>query len=158
MTCFSGDDTVTTQGDGMAKITKRAIDALKPRVKLYIEFDTDVKGFGCRVMPSGVKTYILEYRPRAGGRGTATKRFTFGRHGAMTAEQARDAALDALARIRLGEDPQREKSLSRASLTVCELTDAKITLARSSKQRRAFTTKGCWRKFALLTATSRPRR
>jgi Arm DNA-binding domain len=73
----------------MTKITKRTVDALQPRVKPYVAFDGDVKGFGCRVMPSGVKSYILEYRPGAGGRATAKKRLTLGKHGAMTAEQAR---------------------------------------------------------------------
>jgi integrase len=124
VTCFSGDDTVTTRGAPMAKITKRTVDALKPRAKLYVAFDDDVKGFGCRVMPSGVKTYILEYRPGAGGRGTATKRLRLGRHGPMTAEQARGAALDALAHIRLGGDPHAEKDHKRASLTVSGLIDA----------------------------------
>src|ERR1700704_4909437 len=99
----------------MARITKRTIDALKPQGKPRIVFDGEVKGFGLRVMPSGVKTYVLEYRPGAGGRGVAKKRLTLGRHGAMTAEQARKAALDALARIRLGLDPQAEKSRQRAS-------------------------------------------
>ena len=78
----------------MVKLTKRAVDALKPRAKPCIEFDGGVSGFGVRIMPSGVKTYILEYRPGAGGRGTAKKRLTLGRHGAVTAEQARKAALD----------------------------------------------------------------
>jgi integrase len=123
----------------MAKITKRTVDALKPRDKLYVAFDADVKGFGCRVMPSGVKSYILEYRPGAGGRGTATKRLTLGRHGAMTAEQARDAARDALARVRLGDDPQGEKNLQRAALTVGGLIDAFIAehIAKTCKPRTA---------------------
>ena len=42
----------------------------------------------------------------------------------MTAEQARKAALDALARIRLGDDPQTEKVRQRAALTVAGLIDA----------------------------------
>jgi integrase len=111
----------------VVKLTKRAVDALKPRAKPYVAFDGDVNGFGVRVMPSGVKTYVLEYRPGAGGRGTAKKRLTLGRHGTVTAEQARKAALDALARIRLGEDPQAEKSLRRASLTIGGLVDAFIS-------------------------------
>jgi hypothetical protein len=85
--------------DGVAKITKRTVDALKPGAKPFVAFDDDVKGFGLRVMPSGVKSYILEYRPGAGGRGVAKRRLTLGRHGAMTAEQARKAPLDGLARI-----------------------------------------------------------
>jgi hypothetical protein len=112
----------------MAKITKRTVDALKPRAKPYVTFDDDVKGFGLRVMPSGVKSYILEYRPGSGGRGVAKRRLTLGKHGAMTAEQARRAAQEALARIRLGrQDPQAEKSRQRASLTVGGLIDAFLT-------------------------------
>jgi integrase len=108
----------------MPNLTKRTVDALRPRAKPFIAFDGDAKGFGIRVMPSGVKTYVLEYRPGAGGRGVAKKRLTLGRHGALTAEQARKAALGALARIRLGSDPQAEKSRQRASLTVAGLIDA----------------------------------
>ena len=44
----------------------------------------------------------------------------------MTAEQARRAALEALARVRLGDDPQAEKARQRASLTVGGLIDAFI--------------------------------
>jgi hypothetical protein len=51
----------------MAKLTKRTADALQPRAKLYISFDSDIPGFGVRVMPSGVKTFILEYRPMVAG-------------------------------------------------------------------------------------------
>jgi integrase len=71
-----------------------------------------------------VKTYVLEYRPGAGGRSVAKKRLTLGRHGAMTAEQARRAALEALAHIRLGEDPQAEKARQRDSLMVGGLIDS----------------------------------
>jgi len=105
------------------KITKRTVDALTPREKPFIAFDGEIAGFGLRVMPSGVKTYILEYRPHGGGRGVAKKRLTLGRHGAMTPEQARRAAQTALARIRLGSDPQAEKSRQRASLTVGGVID-----------------------------------
>jgi len=123
----------------VAKITKRTVDALKPGAKPFVAFDDDVKGFGLRVMPSGVKSYILEYRPGAGGRGVAKRRLTLGRHGAMTAEQARKAALDGLARIRLGDDPQAVKSLRRASLTVGGLVDAFIAehVAKKCKPRTA---------------------
>jgi hypothetical protein len=42
----------------------------------------------------------------------------------MTPEQARRAALEALARVRLGEDPQAEKIRERASSTVGGLIEA----------------------------------
>jgi integrase len=51
----------------------------------------------------------------------------------MTAEQARRAALEALARIRLGDDPHAEKSRERASLTVGGLIDAFIAGHADSK-------------------------
>jgi Arm DNA-binding domain len=108
-----------------AKLTKRTVDALEPRNKPFIVFDADVKGFGLRIMQTGSKTFILEYRPGAGGRGVAKKRLTLGRYGgALTCEQARKAAVTALATIRLGSDPQAEKSRQRASLTVSGLIDA----------------------------------
>jgi hypothetical protein len=37
------------------------------------------------------------------------KRLTIGRHGVLTAEQARSTALDALARIRLGDATRKQK-------------------------------------------------
>ena len=106
------------------KISKRTVDALSLRETAFTVFDDMIKGLGVRVAPSGTKTFILEYRPGAGGRSVAKRRLTLGRYGAMTAEQAREAALDALARIRLGEDPQAEKARQRSSLTVLGLIDA----------------------------------
>jgi integrase len=105
------------------KIGKRTVDELRPREKPFIAFDQAVAGFGVRVVPNGTKTFVLEYRPGAGGRAVAKKRLVLGRLGAMTADQARDAALDALARIRLGNDPQAEKARQRTSLTVSALID-----------------------------------
>jgi hypothetical protein len=110
----------------MVKLTKRTVDALAARDKPFITFDSDVKGFGVRIMPSGLKTFVLEYRPGSGGRQVHKKRLTLGRYGAMTVEQARAGALTALARVRLGSDPQAEKASRRASPSVGELIDAFI--------------------------------
>ena len=107
-----------------SRLTKRAIDALAPRAKPYIAFDADVKGFGIRVMPSGLKSFVIEYRPGAGGRKVKKRRMTLGRYGSMTPDQARRAALAVLAHVRLGVDPQAEKSRQRASLTVSGLITA----------------------------------
>jgi integrase len=115
---------VATKYGSTAKLSKRTVDALAPRDKAFIAFDDDVKGFGVRVMPSGSKTYVLEYRPGAGGRGVAKRRLTLGRCGSMTVEQARKAALDALAHIRLGSDPHAAKMGQRTALAVSDLIDA----------------------------------
>lgn len=53
----------------MPKLTKRIADAAEPGAKPYSIYCAELKGFGIRVMPSGVKTWILDYRPHPGGRG-----------------------------------------------------------------------------------------
>ncbi|HXZ16792.1 MAG TPA: Arm DNA-binding domain-containing protein, partial [Roseiarcus sp.] len=58
------------------KLTKRAVDALAPDAKSFIAYDQDLAGFGVRVMPTGVKSWVVEYRPHGGGRGVAKRRVT----------------------------------------------------------------------------------
>ena len=60
----------------MAKLTKQSLTNLKPRAKPYIEYDADIIGFGVAVYPSGIKSWVCEYRPHGGGRGVAKKRVT----------------------------------------------------------------------------------
>ena len=52
----------------VARLSKRTMDAFGPATRPYIVFDEDLTGFGLRVMPSGTKTWIVEYRPGFGGR------------------------------------------------------------------------------------------
>jgi integrase len=106
------------------KLTKRAVDSLMPGVKPYLAFDTDLPGFGIRVMPTGSKSWVIEYRPNGGGRGVAKKRLTIGKYGTLTADQARRAAADLLAKVRLGSDPAAEQTERRAAITVADLIDA----------------------------------
>ncbi|MGJ0535560.1 integrase arm-type DNA-binding domain-containing protein [Methylocystis sp.] len=108
------------------RLTKRVVDALQPRDKPYVAYDVDLTGFGLRVMPSGVKSWIVEYRPDGGGRGVAKKRVTLGKVGALTPDQARRAASELLARVRLGADPAAEKADRRDAPTVGGLIDAFI--------------------------------
>ncbi len=103
------------------RLTKRNIDALTPREKAYPEYDDDLAGFGLMVYPSGVKSWIVEYRPHGGGRGVTKKRVTLGKTGALTPDQARKAAADMLAAVRLGADPATEKAERRKALTVADL-------------------------------------
>ena len=44
----------------MAKITKRAVDALQPdEDRDVFAWDNELRGFGVRVKPSGVKTFLI---------------------------------------------------------------------------------------------------
>jgi len=68
-------------------------------------------------------SYVVEYRPHGGGRGIAKRRVTIGKVGTLTPDQARKAAVETLAQVRLGADPADEKAKKRAAHTVSELLD-----------------------------------
>ena len=92
----------------MAKLTtttisKRTVEALKVG-KDTVFWDSELSGFGVRVYPSGSKHYVVQ--TRAGGK--AAKRVTVGRHGIVTAEEARRRAALIIARIKAGEEPAPE--------------------------------------------------
>jgi hypothetical protein len=86
----------------VTKLSKRTVDALTPRNRCYIAYDTALKGFGCKVMATGTKTWVVEYRTGAGGRSAPKKRISLGSTAALTADQARKSARDTLAAVRLG--------------------------------------------------------
>ena len=67
-------------------------------------WDRDLPGFGIRVYPSGVKVYVVQ--TRAFGR---SKRVTVGRHGTLTADEARKEAARIITRIKAGESPVPER-------------------------------------------------
>lgn len=81
------------------RITKRSVDALDVREKEYVAWDRDLAGFGVRVLKSGRKVYVVQTRGRAG-----SKRVSLGRHGKLTANQARNRAVRFIRRIRQEHD------------------------------------------------------
>lgn len=88
-----------------SKLTKRAVDALAaPAEKQVVHWDSEIRGFGVRVLPSGLKTFVLQYRYAEG----IKRRTNLGRYGVMTVEQARDKARIKLGAVTAGEDPADE--------------------------------------------------
>lgn len=100
-----------------AKITKRAVEALQPGQSDIILWDTELKGFGCKVTPKGKKAYFLYYRTSAGSQ----RRPFIGPHGALTAEQARDIARQWLAQAANGEDPGQRRKTLKEGPTIADL-------------------------------------
>ncbi len=94
-----------------AKITKRQVDSIQPEAKDIFLWDTDIRGFGLKVTPTGTKTYLFQYR--MGGRGHPTRRYTIGPHGPLTPDEARNMALELRAKIAKGIDPGRERAEGR---------------------------------------------
>ena len=80
-------------------LTKRTVEALKPDDKPWIAWDDKLVGFGCRVQPSGTKSFIVNYRAGEGGRKAPNKRVVVGRYDRIMPEQARRRAQELLGRV-----------------------------------------------------------
>ncbi len=65
--------------------------------KLSVFWNRELTGFGVRVHPSGSKVHVVQVQGRSG-----PKRVTVGRHGTLTAEQARQLAALIIARGKAG--------------------------------------------------------
>lgn len=87
----------------MAGLTKRVVDGADIRKKDYFLWDDKFPGFGVRVMPSGRKTYLVQYR-KAG----RTRRVSIGVHGKITVEQARAEAKRLFGVVAAGRNPAEE--------------------------------------------------
>lgn len=103
----------------MSKLTKRTIDATKPGERETFEWDDELRGFGLRVKPSGVKTYVVQYRTDTG----RTRRLAIGQVGRLTPESARKEARELLGKVDKGQDPSAERKAARMAPDVGRLMD-----------------------------------
>ena len=76
-------------------------------------------GFGVRVLASGTRSYLVQYRNHRG----RSRRVSLGRHGTLTPAEARGAARKLLLEAKLGSDPAQERQDARKGVTVKELSD-----------------------------------
>lgn len=115
----------------MARLTRRAVEALDaPSRGQAILWDGELKGFGVRVMPSGLKTFILQYRSVQG----QSRRISIGRYGILTVDQARDHAKVKLGLVASGLDPAEQDDASTGSnTTVAEVCDWYLTEAEAGR-------------------------
>jgi len=90
----------------MPKLTKRFVESIEPdSEKTLKHWDTELKGFGVVVLPSGRRTYCIQYR----NQDRVLKRYKVGVHGQITTEEARSLAKQRLGQIAQGEDPAEQK-------------------------------------------------
>jgi integrase len=101
----------------MPKITKRLVDGTAPTGKDFVLWDDEMSCFGLRVKPSGAKSYIIQYRNVHG----RTRKYTVGRHGILTPDEARSEARLLLAEVERGGDPAGEKRTAREAPTLREI-------------------------------------
>jgi len=87
------------------KLTKRVVEsATADSSQEAFLWDAELRGFGLRVHPSGRRSYLVQYK--VSGR---TRRLALGAHGVLTVDQARRLAIQALAAVRGGGDPSRDR-------------------------------------------------
>jgi len=90
----------------MPKLTKKLVESSIPKQKDYVVWDDEIKGFGCRILPSGHKTYVFHYTS------PTTKKYSYlkiGIHGNFTVDLARDKAKKWCADIAQDIDPKEQK-------------------------------------------------
>lgn len=102
----------------MPKLTKRIVDAADIQPTEYFVWDSDIPGFGLRVLPSGRKGYVVQYRA-----GRRSRRISLGPNTVLTCEQARIRAITIVAAARNGQDPAAERDAGRKAITIKELAE-----------------------------------
>jgi len=116
----------------MPKLTKRIVDAAKPTSDREVfRWDAELRGFGLRVKPTGVKSYIIQYRTRTG----ISRRMTIGQHGVLTAEEARREAKVQLGRAAKGDDPAADKANARDGLSFATFTERYLSDHAATKKK-----------------------
>jgi integrase len=116
----------------MPKITKRFVDALRPDrtgrdVFAWDAGDGALKGFGIRMKPSGAASFLVQYRNKEG----RTRRLVIGKVGALTPDEARTLAGEALKAATKGGDPSAERHAVRGAITVSDLCDLYLADAKN---------------------------
>ncbi len=116
------------------KLTKDQVDAAKYTGKgnaRCVLWCNDPRGFGLRVYPSGLRTFIVSYRD-AGG---AKRLLSIGNYGTWTVDQARTEAKRLIRVVDTGADPVKARKDARAAPTFGDL--AKTYLEQHAVQKRS---------------------
>lgn len=100
------------------KLSDKLVSKLPlPQVGNKVHYDTEVKGFGCRVTAADARSFILNYRTRSG----LERRYTIGRFPNWKTDAARKEARNLKAQIDLGGDPVAALTSMREAPTVADL-------------------------------------
>ncbi len=120
-------------------LTKAQIDRTKPQPTPYVLWDEELAGFGCRIHPTGRRSFVVKYR-LSGDRKTIWQ--TLGRYGPLTVIEARTKAREVLKHATLGADPQAGRKAREAeakaeagALTVRGLVDRYSAALRTGTAR-----------------------
>ena len=91
------------------RLTKATVEALKPGNRPFVVWDNGagaVAGFGVKVLLTGRKVFVFQYRLKGAGRAGKARRFTIGTYGpGLTFSHAKDIAEQLRASVVSGGDP-----------------------------------------------------
>jgi integrase len=104
-----------------ARITKRLVEQLKPKAKMYAVRDSELTGFLLRVRPNGRMTWFYNYRNEVGRQAN----YKLGTYPGLEPEGARRLALEAAGKVAARVDVQVERKAARA-----EAARAKVSTLR----------------------------
>jgi hypothetical protein len=110
-------------------LTDRGVKALKAGGQRYEAWDDELPGFGVRVAPSGLKTWVVRY-VQAGRK----RRLKLGNMPAVSLADARRLARQVLASVALGGDPAADKEAQQEAATFGHL--AEVYLERHAVKKR----------------------
>jgi integrase len=105
-----------TEAD-ITKLTVKSVNAAKPQSKDVVVWDNELPGFGLRIKPSGIKSFILQYRNSH----RQSRRMTIGRYGVLAPEEARRIAKRHLGTVADGKDPVAARKAVQEAPTVADL-------------------------------------
>ena len=121
------------------KLTKTVVESTKPSdipKQRVVVWDSSLAGFGLVVFPSGVKSFVFQYRNAEG----KSRRLTIGNHSdSLSADQARKIAKDKANEVHNGGDPMGYKRSRLEAITVNQLLD--LYLASPTFAKKAESTK-----------------
>ncbi|MDR3436520.1 integrase family protein [Telmatospirillum sp.] len=105
-----------------AKLTQSFVDGIRAAETDCVWWDSELTGFGLRVLPSGVRSYLIKYR----NADRKSRQLVIGSADALKLFQARDKARELLASVALGGDPLADRQAKRQAVEEKPLTVAAI--------------------------------
>ena len=98
-------------------ITKDVVVEELPTAKDHFLWDSKVAGFGLKITPAGRKVYVFQYRLALPGQAdrTPARRYTIGKQGSWTPDQARKRAIVLAAFVDQGICPKEKEAAEQAA-------------------------------------------